>query len=288
MSPQLGAFARTWSEPGPGDIARAMAQLGLRHAQWNFRAIGRPTISNAYTADDFTEVKTAFDAAGVSLWGLSGTYNIIDADQERRESLTRALKHMIQLAPLLGVATVTICTGSNDPDSMWRWHPGNDSDASWNAALTVIGRLAKAAAASGVRIGIEPETANVVSDAARAERLLAELGPGAAVGIVLDSANLLSVDTLADQQRVLTDAFARLGPWVVGLHAKDVVAESRVGAAGHGGLDYELIASLHRQYTPAAPVIIQDATVEQLPEVIGYLRRAWDAVPVTADEAHHA
>jgi sugar phosphate isomerase/epimerase len=280
VTPEMGVFARVWRANQPRAIAEPIRALGLRHVQWNFSAIGRPTISSEYCEADFTEVKTAFAEAGVMLWGLSVTYNIIDRDQERCEAHTRAAEHMIRLAPLLGVEAVTICTGSNDPTNMWKFHPDNARADSWVRALEVIRRLEAAARESGVLVGVEPERANVVADASAAHRLLEALGERASVGVVLDPANLITVESANRQKEVLTQAFASLGDRVICLHAKDVVSDGAYSAAGQGVLDYDLIASLHSTYTPAAPVVIQDAYPDDMPNVIAYLRRVWRAVGI--------
>jgi sugar phosphate isomerase/epimerase len=135
-----------------------------------------------------------------------------------------------------------------------------------------LDRLLPAAAAAGVRLGVEPEIANVVKDAPTARRLLAELGADAAhVGIVLDPANLLTPATIHRQGDILTAAVDLLGEYVICLHAKDVV-DSGYAAAGSGGLDYELVFRLVQGLPRSVPTIIQDATEGDAPRVAAYLR----------------
>jgi sugar phosphate isomerase/epimerase len=144
-----------------------------------------------------------------------------------------------------------------------------------------LDQLLPAAERAGVRLGIEPEPGNVVADASRGRRLLEELGPDARlVGIVIDPANLVSPSTLADQDRILRDAFAQLGSHTVALHAKDVVAGGGYAAAGLGGLDYGLIFALHACLAVPVPVIIQDANEADVPRTRDFLLR-W-AVAQTA------
>ncbi|MET1073345.1 MAG: TIM barrel protein, partial [Umezawaea sp.] len=118
--------------------------------------------------------------------------------------------------------------------------------------------LLEAARAAGVRLGVEPEHGNVIRDAPAAARLLAELGADAPIGIVLDPANLLTPQTVGEQDEILGEAFALLGDHVIGTQAKDVV-ESGYSAAGAGLMDYRALFTQLATIAPV-PVIVQDAS----------------------------
>lgn len=167
---------------------------------------------------------------------------------------------------------MTLCTGTRDPGDIWRQHPGNDEPAAWHDLRETLDVLLPAAEQAGVRLGVEPEPGNVVTDAARARRLLTELDSDAhLVGIVLDPANLLDPVTAGDQKRILTAAFGTLGDSMVCLHAKDVVTAG-YAAAGSGLLDYDLVLALHAALPHRVPVIVQDATEDDVPRVRDFLR----------------
>lgn len=267
---QLGAFARLWRDTNPAAVATAMSDNGLSWAQWNFSAIGLPTVSAAISRDTYRQVKEAFDRAGVKLWGLSCTYNLIHPDIEQRTTLQAYALQMIRNAPLLGVEAVTICAGSRDV-SGWTFHPDNTTESAWSDMRTGLDPLIEAAGESGVLIGIEPEHGCVIQDTVKARRFLDELGPSAPVGIVLDVWNLASGDSQRNAADVLTEAFSALGGWTTGLHAKDPLGAK----FSQPTLDYDLIARLHRVFTPNRPVIIQDVDVDRIPEVSAYLRASW-------------
>ena len=52
---------------------------------------------------------------------------MIDPDPQARLEGAEDLDRLIAWAPGLGTEVVTLCTGSRDPESMWRKHPGNNS-----------------------------------------------------------------------------------------------------------------------------------------------------------------
>jgi sugar phosphate isomerase/epimerase len=132
--------------------------------------------------------------------------------------------------------------------------------------------LLPAAEGAGVRLGIEPEPGNIVSDAGRASDLLAELGDDARlIGIVLDAANLVTPATAFDQDRILRHAFSVLGAETVCLHAKDVVDTGAYAAAGLGHLDYDLVFDLHAALPVPVPVVIQDSAEDDVPRTRQFL-----------------
>jgi sugar phosphate isomerase/epimerase len=269
--PRLGIFARIFRRRSADEVAAAVAEAGFDLVQLNLNSFGLPTIPDADTVD-FASIRRAFDDHGVAIWGLSATYNMIDPDPDKRAASTRAAAALIARAPELGVTAVTLCTGTRDPDDIWRAHPDNADPSAWTAMLATFDELLPPAATAGVRLGVEPEMGNVVSNARAAARLLAELGVDAAhVGIVLDPANLLTTATIDRQRDILTAAVELLGESVICLHAKDVV-ESGYAAAGSGGLDYSLVFRLSDSLPRAVPTIIQDANENDVPRVVTYLR----------------
>jgi sugar phosphate isomerase/epimerase len=144
---------------------------------------------------------------------------------------------------------------------MWRAHPDNGTPAAWRDLRATLDTLLPAAAAAGIRLGVEPEPGNVVRDADLAYRLLTELGTSARhLAIVLDPANLLEPATLAGQRRILSHAFDLLGDQVAAMHAKDVVEAGGYAAPGAGGMDYDLVMRLHAGLPRPVPVIAQDLT----------------------------
>jgi sugar phosphate isomerase/epimerase len=283
--PELGAFARMWKRDSAAEIAAAMAAEGLTTAQWNFSALGQPTVSDRRTAGDYTAVRTALGAHGLSVWGLSCTFNLLDPDPVRRAELTGAAVAMIALAPAIGATAVTVCTGSRAPDG-WTYHPDNGTAAAWREMSEGLGRLMDAAADAGVLIGMEPERGCVVAGTASCARLLAEAGPDALLGVVLDAWNLAAGDPARPAAEVVAEAFELLGPRTVCLQAKDPLGRK----FRHGPkIDYAQVARLHAAHCPGAPVVLQDVAEPDVGEAVAALRSAWaaagDAPPGTGRNA---
>ena len=259
LAARLGIFARTFRRETPGEVAAAVAQAGYALGHWNFAAIGRATLAGDVDATLVAAVRRAFDQAGLGIPSVSATYNVIHPDAERRAAQTAQAVRLIGLVPELGADVVTLCSGTRDPDDLWRAHPQNLAGDAWADLRRTLDDLLQAADGAGVRLGIEPEPGNVVRDARRAARLLAELGPGAPVGIILDPANLLSPGTASRQPEILAEAVGLLGPRVLGVQAKDVVA-------GAGLMDWPAVFG-HLARLPPVPLIVQDTTEDDAARV---------------------
>ena len=255
---EIGVFARVFPPGPPDDVAAAIAAAGFTVTQLNLAVLGRPTLDRTLAEADAVAIGASFRRGGVRVWGLSGTFNAIHPEAAIRRVGIESCLAIISRAPQLGAEVVTLSTGTRDPDDMWRAHPDNGSSEAWRDLRATLDELIPAASVAGVRLGIEPEQGNVVCDAATADRLLAELGGDARhAAIVLDPANLLTVETLSRQEAILSAAFELLGSRTAAVHAKDVVPAG-YAAPGAGGMDYELVTRLLATLPGRVPIIAQD------------------------------
>lgn len=270
----IGVFARVYADPNPSTVAARIADSGFSTAQVNLVAFGRPTLGPV-REDEAAAIRDAFEECGVGVWGVSGTFNAIDPDREARRRSVAACQALIERCRALGASVVTLCTGTNDPSSMWRSHPDNGSPAAWRDLRATLDALLATAEQAGVSLGIEPEPANVVSDARAAARLLAELGDDARlVTVVWDPAGLVEPTRIADQAAILTEAFGLLGAHIGAVHAKDVSPRG-ICAAGTGDLDYALVGRLHAALPMPVPVIAQDLEPDDGSRVAAFLRKTF-------------
>jgi len=184
-------------------------------------------------------ITEGFSRRHLTLAALSGTYNMIDPDPQARAVGADGLDRLITWAPGLGAEVVTLCTGSRDPENMWRKHPGNDSSEAWSDLLVQIERAVKVAEECGVTLGVEPEIGNTINSVQKARRLLDEV-KSPRLKIVMDGANVFQRGQLPNMRNVLDEAFDLLGPDIVLAHAKDLDKDGEAGhlAAGRGRLDY--------------------------------------------------
>lgn len=268
---ELGIFAKTFPGDDPAAVLGAVREAGYPTAQFNLASAGLPSMPDAVPERTLDAIRAARDATGVALVALSGTYNMIHPDVAERERGHERLEAVVAAAAALGIPLVTLCTGTRDPDDQWRAHPDNAGEAAWADLLASMERAVAVAERHGVRLGVEPELANVVDSVERAARLLAHCGPR--VGIVLDPANLFEV-AAADARRALVDeALERLGPHLALAHAKDRHADGRFATAGQGVIDWPHYVDGLRAAGYDGALVTHGLDAEEAPGVARFLSR---------------
>ena len=133
---------------------------------------------------------------------------------------------------------ITLCTGTRDPEDMWRYHPENDSPWAWRDLLVSMEQAVRVAEEHRVTLAFEPEANNVVVSAQKGRRLLDEMR-SSRLKVAMDGANLFHEGERSYSREVFDTAFELLGEDIVIAHAKDVKGTGEVVAAGRGELDYD-------------------------------------------------
>ncbi len=272
---RLGIFAKTFAGESPQAVLAAAAGAGYEVVQYNLACSGLVALPLNVPEEVAAEVRRACEATGVGLAAVSATYNMIHPDPAAREAGRAAFAAIAGAARAMGTSLVTVCTGSRDAQDQWRHHPDNDRPEAWDDLLAEMRLLLPLAERHGVTIGVEPETANVVSSARRARDLIDALGDGR-LGIVLDPANL--VETAAEFRggAVVDEALDLLSDRIVMVHAKDRGADGRVVPAGTGVVDFaRLLASLRRAGF-SGPVVTHGLSAAEAPGVARVLRGLLD------------
>ena len=270
---QLGIFAKTFPGAEPRSVLAAVAAAGFATTQYNLACSGLPSMPDAVPAGAAADVANAARSAGVSLCALSGTYNMIHPDPAARARGLARFAHVAEAARDMGARLVTLCTGTRDPHDQWKAHPDNSSREAWadliaamQDALAIAGRL-------DVDLGVEPELANVIDSAAKARRLIDELG-SPRVRIVLDPANLFERESLEDQRRIVGAAVDLLADRIVMGHAKDRAADGGFVAAGAGALDYPFYLRALKRIGFSGPLVTHGLSAAEAPGVARFLTSA--------------
>jgi len=269
----IGIFAKTFVRRSLEETLDAVKEHGLDLIQLNMSCLGLPTLPEKPEWEAAEEAKRTFDKKKITVCAVSGTYNMAHPDpQVRRRGLDR-LKNLAAVCRAMGTPVITLCTGSRDPDNMWRFHPGNAAPEAWEDLVFSMEEALAIADEYQLTLAIEPEPANVVSNAERAKTLL-DLMQSPRLKVVMDAANLFGSGNRPDMRGEMDRAFDLLGDHIILAHAKDVAPGDTLlyVAAGQGVLDYDHYLSLLKQCPRDVPLILHGLDESRVPESVAFLQ----------------
>ena len=187
----LGIFAKTFVRPSVEEVFHAVAKHHLRCVQFNFSCAGLPAMPEVIEPQLATRIRKSAVERRIAIAAVSGTFNMIHPDAAKRREGLRLLEVLAAACARLDTKVITLCTGSRDPDDMWRRHPDNDRPEAWRDLHVTMTKALTIADKHGVTLGIEPETGNVVDSARKARRLLDEF-QSPRLKMVMDGAQTMS------------------------------------------------------------------------------------------------
>jgi sugar phosphate isomerase/epimerase len=244
----VGIFARTFPRPTLEETLDAVVEHNMRHIQFTMQCAGLEPLPAEIPAEIVSRIREAVLARDLTMTALSGTFNMAHPDERVVIEGLRRLELLVLAAGEMDAHMISLCTGTRDPDNMWRWHPDNDSPQAWTDAWGSLGYVMALAYehATAPLFGIEPEPGNIVSDARKARQMLYELGSDQ-FGVIFDPANIIAGVSEEDVESVIGSALAEIGHRIICVHGKDRDASGRIVPVGDGIVPWEfLIAGLRR------------------------------------------
>jgi sugar phosphate isomerase/epimerase len=238
-------FGKAYPGTVVSDVLGAVAADGFCGVQFNLACAGLASLPEDLPDGLAEEVGRHARQKQLQIAALSGTYNMAHPDASVRDGSRRGFANVIEAARRMGSPVVTLCSGSRDASNMWKHHPENRSPAAWKDLRHELDFALELAEESEIQLGIEPEPGNIICDATAAKRLLKEVA-SPHLGIVLDAANLLTVQSLAQQDDVMEEAIWLLGEKLLLAHAKDMASDGRVVPAGAGAVHLRVFVKLLR------------------------------------------
>jgi sugar phosphate isomerase/epimerase len=273
-SPQIGILLATTFTTGTLEARLDAAKAcGLACVQMSMACANLPEMPDQIPAELPGRIHREAAARGIAIGSVTGTFNMSHPDAEHRRTGLRRLRVLAEACPEMGTTFIHVCTGTRDPNNMWRRHPDNDTPEAWRDMAACVREAAEIARQAKVVLAFEPEMSNVVGSARKARRLLDEVG-SAHLKVTIDPANLFHEGELPRMKEILDEAFALLGKDVVLAHAKDLDHDGEAGhkAAGQGVLDYDRYIALLRKYHFPGPLLLHGLTPAQVPGCMEFLR----------------
>src|ERR671911_1147704 len=284
---RLGIFAKTFARSSPEGVFDTLASYGLHETQFNMSVAGPPSMPHEIDPALADRVRKSAADRNIALVAVSGTFNMIHPDVGVRREGLRRLGVLVGACERLGTSTVTLCTGTRDPQDMWRRHPDNAKPEAWRDLLATMQEALETAEEHGVTLAFEPEAANVVDSAEKGRQLLDEMR-SPCLKVVMDAANLFDARDpalrLSRSEEILERAFELLGEDLLFAHAKDVNGSGEVVAVGKGDLDYDLYLNHLNEAGFSGPLVIHGLAEEEVEDSLVFLRRKLAEVGIGEDQ----
>lgn len=230
---QPAIFDLVFPRPTFAGRMQAIAGAGFASFQLDFAAVGLDSMPMSIPDATIAEIRDAASAAGLTIAGIGGTWNMIHPDPTLRAEGMASLRAIAAACAPLSTRIITLSTGTRDAASMWRRHPDNDTPEAWDDLLAAMREALAIADEHDIVLAFEPEPANVAKNARTARTLLDTLAHPR-LKICFDAANIAASDLSRDPLVVIREALDLLGPEVVIAHGKDIDAEGRFCPAGTG------------------------------------------------------
>jgi len=276
---RIGIFTKVFERATLAERLEAVRALGLDCVQFDLSCAGVAPLPDQIAPALCDQIRNAFATHGITMSAVNGTFNMIHPDRNARQEGLRRLRELALACGSLGTSIITLCTGTRDPESMWRRHPDNDAPDAWDDLLRTMEQALMLTEETGVTLAFEPEVSNVV-DSARKGRLLLDTLQSSRLKVVMDGANIFHAGELPHMRAILEEAIELLGPDIVLAHAKDLSHDGEAGqeAAGAGLLDYPLYLSLLQHTGFHGPLILHGLTEAQASDAVAFLRNTMTSI----------
>ncbi len=268
---QLGIFAKTFECSSVDETFKVITSHGFQAVQFNMSTVGLASLPDIISSSEIQEIKQASENYNIQLSALSGTFNMAHPDVKHRQEELKKFAVLIEAAKRLGNPLITLCTGTRDTSSMWKYHPDNSSKEAWKDMCATLEPLLRLAQENNVVLAFEPETSNVVGNAKKGRQLLDEMkSPN--LKVIMDGANLFLPEDLSRQEDVFAEAFDLLGSEIVLAHAKDINSEGEFVAAGKGAVNYEIFIRHLKHINYQGAFVLHGLSEKEVPGCVKHLQ----------------
>ena len=225
------------------------------HVAFGYRAAYMPNI-RLENRDEIAGIVRAMAAADLLIAEAGAWKNLIAHDEGVRQANLDFAVHQLALADEIGARACVAYHGTvGHPGDPWQLsdnydygpHPDNQSEAGFQRAVDTARHVIDMVKPKRTKFSLEMVPWLVTDTAENYLKLLRAIDRPQ-FGAHIDAVNMVVSPRLYfDTGRMIREAFALLGPWIVSCHAKDIVMQGGPGnisfhmdevVPGDGNLDY--------------------------------------------------
>jgi sugar phosphate isomerase/epimerase len=253
----LGIFTKHTTESDLLTRFTMIRESGYRSTQFNLSVMGLSTTSTKpVSKKHIDQYLDAVAKTGIEVPIVSATCNLVHPNRIKRIECIEGVLRVMEFCEAVGVGCISLCSGTRDDNDMWAFHPENASKQAWKDLVISLKDILSSSSGSSVKIGIEPEPANIIRTPLHAKRLLEEDLANDRVRIIFDAANIAGCGPQNQQKQLLDQAHCMLDRWIEIYHLKELYVDNteQSGDLGTGRLDIPTYLSMI--YLTGKPIII--------------------------------
>jgi sugar phosphate isomerase/epimerase len=265
---RLGASLEIGSDD-PEEIARAYAAAGYGAAVCPPLALEQ--------GERIRAIRGAFRRYDVVLAEVGVWNNMLHPDPDRRAANVEANIHALALADEVGALCCVNIAGSFHPAHRDAPHPRNLSDEAFELTVQNVRRIIDAVMPRRALYTLETMPW-MIPDSVDSYLGLIEAVDRPMFGVHLDPVNLINCPSrYYGNAELLRECFAKLGPWIVSCHGKDILLREQLTVhldevrPGQGALDYKVFLQELSHLPGDVPLILKHLPPEQDPAARDYV-----------------
>ncbi|MBL1230210.1 sugar phosphate isomerase/epimerase [Enterococcus sp. BWB1-3] len=217
-----------------------------------------------------------FSRLGIKVSVLGCYVNLASPDITVRTQAINDFKQHIAVASSFQAAVVGTETGSVGTGYTTK----NYTEDAYRTARQSVAEMVAYAESLGVTVGIEAGINHPLHTADLAKRLIQEIqSPN--LRIIMDCANLISVENYHKQEEVINQALNQLRDDICSMHLKDFVVENgqiKIVPVGTGWMNYEQILKFLKYDKPLMFASLEATPEKHLPRTLEHLKEMYKQV----------
>ncbi len=166
---EIGVFAKTFVRPSLEGVLDCVQKHGLTLVQFNVACVELLSLPDVIEPAIAKKIYLETQQRNIRIAAVSGTFNMIHPNVAERKSGLKRLGILAAACKEMGTSVITLCTGTRDPNNMWKKHPENNEEAAWKDLLEIMEQALQIADECEITLAVEPEPANVVDSAKKEE-----------------------------------------------------------------------------------------------------------------------
>lgn len=275
---QLGVRAHDIKSTGISDLIHKIEQYKLKYIQLAPTKSFPQDVPNQLSLNaEFAEYcGQALEQAGIQIEVLGCYVNMVHPDEVKRTAALESFKLHLRLATQLGARLVGTETGTLGQG----YCEDNFTEAAFASVINATKELVSEAERQNVMVGIEAGTNHPLYTAQLALQLVQEISSDH-LRIILDCANLMTVNNYEQQDQIIEDALALLEPHIAVIHLKDFVVNNgkiEMVPVGKGILNFDPILKFMKYKKPHLRGLIESTPESALADSIAFLHQRYDRI----------